>query len=130
MTDYIIYSPFNGQVVSSNCYCYRHSDNCNSACAGTNTFCKDVMACRNCSGCAPCGICCKHTIIRESYGYIRPLDINAGYNYYIYIYMSTNIATHGSVILETDFEICPNFAPLGLRNTVESQGFLPLYKRV
>ncbi len=110
MAQYTIYSPFNGKLLSSNCYCSRKYSAACASCTddplSTLPRCKDNMNCYNCSGCTPCSNCCKHTVVGEGLGFSLPLDISAPYNAFIYAYLG---ATIGSIKYIHMTGVCATF---------------------
>ncbi len=100
-SEYNVYSPVGGQLVSVNCYCYRYYQTCaNCSVPGPCTcgaaapptpplYCKDAPGanCANCSSCV-CSRCCTHVIVSGS-PYTYPLDVNG--TGYVNIALSSNI---------------------------------------
>lgn len=96
--NYTIYSPFSGQALALNCYCYRRTyDPCNASAdcptSSTYSYCKDKTTCMSCGSPCFCSKCCYHIVVGESSGYRSPLDISASAGSWIYAYMSASIAS-------------------------------------
>lgn len=95
MTVYFIYSPFTGQVISLNCYCYRRTyDPCNPNvdCPGSpSPYCKDKTTCLSCADPCFCKKCCYHVVVGEASGYCCPLDISQAAGARIRAYIGANI---------------------------------------
>lgn len=98
MATYYVYSPHNGALVASNCYCYRRSyDPCNAAldCPTVDSypFCKDKSNCVTCTNPCFCASCCYHVVVGEASGYRLPLDVSASVGSWVYAYMTCNISS-------------------------------------
>jgi hypothetical protein len=91
MATYYVYSPHSGQLIASDCYCYRRVSPCASNGCNSGNYCKDSTNCVSCGGSCFCNTCCRHVIVGGGIGNCCPLDISAASGSLIYAYMSRNI---------------------------------------